>query len=195
MMIKTQVTPGNYVSILTGYTVVVQCEDGGPWTHGTVEGRGDHNHHERSYNICITQSGQLVSRDRKHIKTHTYHSTIISPRSVTNHTTTDPLEDISKQLEKQTCTSNMHTINNGSCINNPTHECITLSNGMVSNQINKEVNSEHMISDKRVMINRDSDDKNKDSEIWQNNKKARQTCILIQVIHTNITHTVGSSSS
>ena len=54
---KSQGTPRKYVSILTGYTIAVQSEDGGPWTHGTVEGKADHNHHERSYNICITKIG------------------------------------------------------------------------------------------------------------------------------------------
>ena len=32
-------------------TVVVQQEDGGPWTHGIVVGKGDHNHNNWSYNI------------------------------------------------------------------------------------------------------------------------------------------------
>ena len=58
----------------------------------------------------------------------------------------------------------MHIINNGPCTNNPTHECITPSNGTDSNKINKEANSEHVISDKRVMVNRDNDDNSKDSE-------------------------------
>ena len=29
----------NYVSISTGSTVEVQHDDGGPWTHDTVEGK------------------------------------------------------------------------------------------------------------------------------------------------------------
>ena len=44
---KNQGTPRNYVSIPTGSTVVVQHKNGGPWTHCTVEGKGDHNHHKR----------------------------------------------------------------------------------------------------------------------------------------------------
>ena len=54
---KNQGTPRNYVSIPIGSTVAVQHEDGGLWTHGTVEGKGDHNHHDRSYNTCITRTG------------------------------------------------------------------------------------------------------------------------------------------
>ena len=54
---KNQGTPSNYVSIPTGSTVVVQHKDGQPWTHGTIEGKGNHNHHERSYNVWIIKTG------------------------------------------------------------------------------------------------------------------------------------------
>ena len=36
-------------SIPIGSTVVVQQEDSGPWTHGMIVGKGDHNHHDQSY--------------------------------------------------------------------------------------------------------------------------------------------------
>ena len=42
--------------------VAVQCEDSGPWTHGTVADMGNHNHHDRSYIV------QLITNDR-----HTYY--------------------------------------------------------------------------------------------------------------------------
>ena len=58
----------------------------------------------------------------------------------------------------------MHSINNGLWTNNPTHKHIELSKEMDSNQINKEANSEQVISDKRVMVNIYSDDKSKDSD-------------------------------
>ena len=48
---KNHDTPRMYASILIGSTVVVQDEDGGPRTHGTVERRGDHNHNDRSHTI------------------------------------------------------------------------------------------------------------------------------------------------
>ena len=54
---KNQSIPRNYISIPTGSTIAVQCEDGGPWTHGTMEDKGDHNHHDRPYNIGITGTG------------------------------------------------------------------------------------------------------------------------------------------
>ena len=48
---KNHDSPRKYASILIGSTVVVQCEGGGPWTHGTVEGKVDHNHNDRSFTI------------------------------------------------------------------------------------------------------------------------------------------------
>ena len=54
---KNKGTPKNYVSIPIGSTVAVQREDWGLWTHGTIEGKGDQNHHDRSYHICITKAG------------------------------------------------------------------------------------------------------------------------------------------
>ena len=43
-----------FASIPMGSAVVVQQEDGRPWTHGTIVGTGDHNHHDRSYMIHLT---------------------------------------------------------------------------------------------------------------------------------------------
>ena len=54
---KNKGTPKNYVSIPIVSTVVVQQEDGGPLTHGMIEGKGDQNHHDRSYHIHMTQTG------------------------------------------------------------------------------------------------------------------------------------------
>ena len=51
-----------------GSTIVVQWEAGGPWTHGTVVGRGYHNYNSRSYMICVTKTGWLITRNSKHIK-------------------------------------------------------------------------------------------------------------------------------
>ena len=47
----------NYTSIPIGPTVLVQQEDGGPWTHGTVVGKGDHYHGNRSYTIHVAKTG------------------------------------------------------------------------------------------------------------------------------------------
>ena len=57
-----------FVSIPIGSTVVVQWEDGGPWTHGTIVGRGNHNHHNWSYDIQVTTMGRIITCNRQHIK-------------------------------------------------------------------------------------------------------------------------------
>ena len=44
-------TPRKCAFISIGSTVVVQHEYVGPWTHGTEEGMGEHNHNDRSYTI------------------------------------------------------------------------------------------------------------------------------------------------
>ena len=61
-------TSRSYYCISIGSTVVVQQEDGGLWTHGTVVGRGDHSHSNRSYMIRFSKTDQVVIRNSKHIK-------------------------------------------------------------------------------------------------------------------------------
>ena len=48
-------TTRNYASFSIGSTVVVQEGDGGPWTHGIVIGRGDHNQSNSSYTVRLTK--------------------------------------------------------------------------------------------------------------------------------------------
>ena len=65
---KSKGSPKIYVSIPMGSTVVVQQEDGGPWTQGTIEGESDQNHHDRSYPIHITKTCRLVIWNTQHTK-------------------------------------------------------------------------------------------------------------------------------
>ena len=65
---KNYDTSRSYDSFSVVSTVVVQWEDGGLWTHGTVVGRGDHNHGNRSYLIRISKTGCVVTRNSKHTK-------------------------------------------------------------------------------------------------------------------------------
>ena len=60
-------TPIIYASIPIGSTVAVQCKDRGPWIHGTVESKGNHNHSGRAYTIGMTKIGQMVTRNSKHV--------------------------------------------------------------------------------------------------------------------------------
>ena len=57
-------TSKNFVSLPIGSTVVVQGEDRGLWTHGTIEDKGNHHHHDRSYKICITKTGRIITCNR-----------------------------------------------------------------------------------------------------------------------------------
>ena len=65
----------------TGSAVVVQHEDGGPWTHETIVGTGHHNHHDHAYTIQLTTNGRQITQNRLHSnpyqsqKTHTYGTT------------------------------------------------------------------------------------------------------------------------
>ena len=57
-----------FMSIPIVSTIAVQWEDGGPWTHGTVVDKGNHNHHNRSYKIQVTKTGRIITPNRKHIR-------------------------------------------------------------------------------------------------------------------------------
>ena len=57
-------TPPVFSYIPIGSAVAVQQEDGGPWTHGMVVDRGDHNHHGRSYTIQLTTISRCITWNR-----------------------------------------------------------------------------------------------------------------------------------
>ena len=50
-----------FACIPIGSAVVVQQEDGGPWTHGTVVATGSHNNHNRSYIVQLITNGRCVT--------------------------------------------------------------------------------------------------------------------------------------
>ena len=43
---KNHDTTRNYSILPIAFTVAVQREDGDRWIHGTIIGKGDHNHHD-----------------------------------------------------------------------------------------------------------------------------------------------------
>ena len=53
----------------TGLPVAVQCEDGRPWTHGTVVWHGSDDHHDRNYKIQVPKMGHIITRTNWHVKT------------------------------------------------------------------------------------------------------------------------------
>ena len=86
----------SYDSFSIEYTIVVQQEDGGVWTHGTVVERDDNNHSNRSYMIRITKTGQEVI-----IKTHksnTYNNQTIPQGPANQKHSSQPSEGYTKAL-------------------------------------------------------------------------------------------------
>ena len=85
-----------------GSAVAVQHEDGGPWTHGTVVGKGDHSHHGRSYVIQLTNNGRCISRNRWHIKptTVTADTYLQHQSNKLSNKATDPLAEILNNINR-----------------------------------------------------------------------------------------------
>ena len=85
-----------FASLPIGSAVVVQWEDGGPWTHGTVVSTGDHNHHNQAYTIQLTTSGKQIICNRQHIKPTSVRADAYLQYHAAKQscTRTDPLADI-----------------------------------------------------------------------------------------------------
>ena len=90
-----------FVSIPIGSTVVVQQEDGGLWTHGTIVGKGDHHHHNRSYKIQVTTTGRITTCNRQHIKPTPITAEDYMHYQARKHTNTDPLNAILDHIQKK----------------------------------------------------------------------------------------------
>ena len=56
------------INIEQAVSLEVQEEDGGPRTHGTIIGKGDHNHHNCTYDIQITIMGSRITCNGQHIR-------------------------------------------------------------------------------------------------------------------------------
>ena len=87
------------MSIPIGSTVAVQREDGGPWTHCTIEGKGDQNYHDRLYHICTTKTGRLVTQNRQHLRPTQKSAKQYLLDQLHKHTKTDPLEHFNTNSE------------------------------------------------------------------------------------------------
>ena len=58
----------NYSVLYIGSTTGIKREDGDRWTHDTIIGKGDHNHHDWSYIVWVMKTGRTITRSSKHIK-------------------------------------------------------------------------------------------------------------------------------
>ena len=95
-------TSAIFLCIPIGSAVAVQQENGGPWTHGTVVGTGDHNHHDKSYTIQLTTNGRCIICNRHHIKpTAVTADTYIQYHSTKQRNArADPLAEILNNITK-----------------------------------------------------------------------------------------------
>ena len=90
----------NFVSLPKESTVVVQWEDRGPWTHGTIEDKDNHNHHDRCYKICITKTEKIITQNRWHIRPTPISLEQYLCNQLVQHTKTNPLDTILNHHEK-----------------------------------------------------------------------------------------------
>ena len=58
----------NFVSLSIESTASGPMRGQGTVDDGTTEGKGDHNHHNTSYKICITKTENIVTHNKQHIK-------------------------------------------------------------------------------------------------------------------------------
>ena len=101
-----------FMPIPIGSTVVVQWEDRGPWTHGTVVDKGNHNHHNRSYKTHVTKTGRIITHSRQHIRPTPITVGNSLHNQVNKHTKPDPLDGILDHIQKHPPPPTTKTITN-----------------------------------------------------------------------------------
>ena len=92
------------MSVPIGSTVVVQREDGGPWTHDIVVDNGNHNHHSRSYKIQVTKTGRIITCNKTTHQTNTYNCRNFLHNQVNEYTKKDPLDAILDHIQRHPLT-------------------------------------------------------------------------------------------
>ena len=60
---EKQILIANISLLPTGSTVVVQCEDMGPWTHQTIIRHGSEVHNRRCYKIRVIKTGCITTKE------------------------------------------------------------------------------------------------------------------------------------
>ena len=132
----------------------------GPWTHGTIETKGDHNHHNRSYKICITKTAKIVTCNRQHIKLTPIIAEHYLHDQLHKHIKIDPLENILGQLKKQpSAYSIINNTDNEQNSSNTTHGHTTVYEEQDNHQERGEENGEQKIIVNKSPANRHSGNK------------------------------------
>ena len=80
---------------------MVQQEDGGLWTHGTVVDKGNHNHYNRYYKIQVTKTGRIITCNRQHIRPTPITAENFLHNQANKHTRRDLLDAILDHIQRQ----------------------------------------------------------------------------------------------
>ena len=99
-MTETMVLQKIFMSIPIGSIIVVQWEDGELWTHGAVVGKGNHNHHNRSYKIQVTTTGRIITCNRQQIKPTPITTENFIHNQANKQTKKDPPDAILDHIQK-----------------------------------------------------------------------------------------------
>ena len=114
-------TSQEFMPIPIGSTVAVRWEDRGPWTHGTIVGKSNHNCHNRSYKIQVTTTGRMITCNREHIKPTPVTAEYYMCYQARKHTKTDPLNAILDHIQKNPHTYSDKAMSNERDDNQNTH--------------------------------------------------------------------------
>ena len=93
-MIRTIILPDAVIPV--GSTVADKR-----WTRGTIVGKGDHNHNDGSYTMCVTKKGWLITRNSKHMKPTQITAKQYLQDQLDKHIVTNSLEDIPNKLKNK----------------------------------------------------------------------------------------------
>ena len=136
------------MSIPIGSTVAVQWEDWGPCTHHTIIGKGNHNHHNRSYKIQVTNTGRIITCNRQHIKPTPITAEDYMCYQASKHTKIDPLNAILDHIQRNPPTYMDKAISNKRDNNKTIHGEHEVRNNL---QGSREKQTEEVCSNTRVV--------------------------------------------
>ena len=100
-LIRTVILSEHVISFQQS-SILVQREDRGPCTHGTIIEKGDQNHNDPSHKMHMINTGCLITMNRKHIKVIPITLEQHLMNQISKDRKTDTLELIIRQFEDQT---------------------------------------------------------------------------------------------
>ena len=148
----------NYASIQIGTVVMVQQDDGWPWTHGTGVG-GQHNHNSRSYTIHVTKTGQLITRKSKHI------ITLITAEQYL-------WDQLNKNIRSDTVEDTLNNLKNKQynimyTCNKPVNKIPAGNDNSDTQQANMQQDNSDSSSQERIAVNNEQKDNINEMPLWR----------------------------